>query len=134
MVTPVGFCTHCGVDIESWEGLTCCPTCGTTGVPCAYADQHDVSVNLHELRVLCLWAENWALHCTRRPNLDEASKAIHMDEVVYAIAGRLLKQLPAGSALTMAGEFKELKDSGYKFETNHPAADNPDTGESFTGS
>ena len=70
--------------------------------------------------MLCIWAENWA---TKHD----------MSDVVYAIAGRLRKQLPKDHPLTMADEFKQMKDMGFKFETNHPAADNPETGESFVG-
>jgi hypothetical protein len=116
-----GFCTQCGLEIESFEGLERCPRCGTDGKPCDYANQLTVSINLHELRLLCIWAENWGTKCNGT-------------DVVYAIANRLRKQFPEkfkDHPLTMADEFKQLKDCGYDFLTNHPAADNPETGESY---
>lgn len=110
-----GFCTRCGVEIESFDGLTACPRCGTTGVPCAADRQVEVSINVHELRILCIWAENWALS---KPSVDE--------NLVYAIAARLRRQLgELDCSLTMAEEFQSLRDAGFDFKTDHPAADQP---------
>ena len=116
-----GFCTTCGFVVESFDGLEKCPQCGSEGVPCCYENQIDVNVNIHELRLLCIWAENWGHKCGN-------------PDVIYGVASRFRKQLPPGKdmSLTMADEFKEIKDAGYKFETNHLAADNPETGDSFT--
>ena len=117
-----GFCTTCGFIVESFDGLENCPQCGSEGVPCNYENQITVSVNLHELRLLCIWAENYGT------KIDKA-------DVVYGIASRLRRQIPPDKdvPLTMADEFKQIKDFGYKFETNHPAADNPDTGDNYVG-
>lgn len=111
-----GFCTLCGFQVESFEGLTECPNCGTDGVPCHNDNQVTVSINTHELRLLCIWAENWAGQ-TEAPV-----------DVVYAIAARLRKQLPKDKQdlpLTMADEFRALKDAGFDYKTNHPAGDQP---------
>lgn len=111
----VGFCTRCNEQIGSFEGLEACPRCGTRGVPCDYGNQVDVSVNTHELRVLCMWAENWAYS---KEDVDE--------DVVYAIARRLRAQLGSKDVpLTMADEFRGLKEAGYDFETNHPSGQRP---------
>lgn len=107
-----GFCTHCGFQIEKFEGLRECPKCGTTGVPCKHEDQVEVSINLHELRILCIWAENWG-------------QEINGPDVVYSIANRLKKQLPEKTSLTLADEFIGLKDQGIDFKTNHPSGDLP---------
>lgn len=107
-----GFCTTCGYQITSFDGLTCCPNCGSTGVPCAAEDQVTVSVNVHELRLLCIWAENWG-------------QKIETPDVVYGIAARLRKQIPDGTPLTMADEFLKLRQMGVSFETNHPSGDEP---------
>jgi hypothetical protein len=111
-----GFCTLCGEKIRSFEGLEKCPHCGTKGVPCGYENQVNVSINMHELRVLCIWAENWGQTKSDDPNLSP--------DVVYAIARRLRRQLgDKDTSLTMADEFRQLKDSGYEFETDHPSAE-----------
>lgn len=116
---PVGFCTLCNYQVEQFEGLSQCPQCGTTSKPCAYTDQVSIAINLHELRLLGIWAENWAARCNEK-------------DIIYAIMNRIKNQLPDKSVpLTMREEFEQLKSSGVKFETNHPAADNPDTGESY---
>lgn len=110
-----GFCTICSFHVDSFDGLNCCPNCGATGVPCSDAEQVIVSVNTHELRILCIWAENWA----------NTHKDVCVD-AVYGIARRLRKQLGDKDApLTMADEFQAIKDAGYEFETNHPAGDIP---------
>lgn len=105
-----GFCTACSGIIESFKGLRCCPHCQTTGVPCSNDKQVTVSVNIHELRVLCIWAENYENSIKEK------------GAVTYAIARRLRRQLPEGTSLTMKDEFQGLRDAGYDFETNHPAA------------
>src|SRR5262245_13890414 len=106
-----GFCTECSGVIETFEGLSSCPHCGTKGLPCSNDKQVTVSINTHELRLLCIWAENW------QAKLDPPST------VVYAIARRLKKQLPEGTLLTMRDEFQALRDAGFEFTTNHPAAE-----------
>ena len=120
-----GFCTLCNHKVDSFDGLTCCPKCGSKGKPCGNEDQLSVSINLHEIRLLCIWAENWS--GTFKD--DDASK-----ETVYAIANRIKKQLPSDKQsvpLTMREEFAQLKQQFPDFETNHKAADNPETGENY---
>ena len=111
---PEGFCTLCNFQIESFDGLSECPNCGTQNTPCNYENQKNLSINIHELRVLCIWAENWA----HKTGADE--------NLVYAIALRLRKQIDDPEiALTMADEFQILRDAGYNPETNDPAGDRP---------
>ncbi len=95
-MTGGGFCTHCGHRVDSFEGLSACPACGSKGVPCANEDQVTVSINWHELRLLCIWAENW------QRSLKERST------VVYAIARRIAAQHPGRSPLTLAGEIADV--------------------------
>lgn len=128
-----GFCTLCGQDVESFEGLEGCPHCGTTGTPCSYDQQYEVVVNRHELRVLCIWAENWANYCERDPKTDEQTKKGQMKDVVASIANRLRRQLPDGTSLTMNDEFRELRKVFPGVETNHPAADDPELGDMYRG-
>ncbi len=110
--TPGGFCTTCSHKVASFDGLTCCPNCGSHGTPCSTDNQVTVSINTHELRLLCIWAENWGL-------------SIKSPDVVYGIATRLRNQIGDRATLTMADEFAELRKHGISIVTNHPAADQP---------
>jgi len=91
-----GFCTHCRIRIEDFEGLSKCPNCGTSSIPCADTDQIDININWHELHLLCCWAERWGQH------IESAGS-------VYSIAQALEEQFPDRGPLTFAGEVNELK-------------------------
>ena len=107
-----GFCTTCSHNIRSFDGLTACPNCGATGVPCATKDQVTITINTHELKLLCLWSENWG-------------NQIEKVDVVFGIAARLKRQLPSGFCLTMADHFAKLKQIGVDYKTDHPSGDLP---------
>lgn len=85
---PEGFCTKCGYGIESFKDLDRCPKCGTEGIPCAAVNQVSISINLQELRVLCMWAE---FHVSAMKS--EQSQA-QCAEVLRAIVQRIKKQIP----------------------------------------
>lgn len=106
-----GFCLDCGTEIESFEGLSACPFCGTTGSPASHKEQVNVSINWFELRILCIWAERWA----NEKNID-----VH---TVYGIAHRLEKQFPNMTKLTLAGEISDLKRDFPDLETNIPGVE-----------
>ena len=91
-----GFCTECRVEILSFTGLTKCPQCGTTGVPCSYQNQVTPSINWHELHLLCVWAERFG-------------QSIQQAGLVYGIAQALEAQYPDRHKLTLAGEVNEVK-------------------------
>ena len=106
-----GFCTKCGFVIESFKGLTGCPSCGTTkSIPCDNKNQVNVNINIHELRILCIWAERWV---GTFKEYDQAQSG----EVLRSIVKRLLKQLPKGTSLLLCDEVKELKKE-YDVQTN----------------
>lgn len=90
-----GFCVNCGHRVESFDGLSACPKCGSTGVPCPDDSQVTVSVNWQELRVLGIWAENY-------------QRTLKDGGPVYAIAKRLEAQHPTRAPLTLAGELGQL--------------------------
>jgi predicted nucleic acid-binding Zn-ribbon protein len=117
-------CTRCAEefsDAES-EGLTCCPKCGDTGVPMLIADDVTVKVNWHELRILGIWAENWAKKI-QEDNKDEKKDYLL---TVMCIAGRLQKQHPDKAPLTLFSEIRQLRKEiessdelkGVKIETD----------------
>ncbi len=95
MTAPGGFCTDCGHRVESFEGLQACPECGSTSRPCPGDEQVTVTVNWHELHLLCVWAENW-------------QREQQLGRTVYAIARRLTAQHPDRRPLTLATELGEV--------------------------
>jgi hypothetical protein len=123
-----GFCTLCSHKVDSFDGLTQCPNCGSKGKPCGNEDQVSISINVHEIRLLCIWAENWA------GTINDGSEKSGGRDLIYAIANRIKPQLPESKRsipLTMREEFGQLKQSFPDFETNHKSADNPETGENY---
>jgi len=94
-------CVLCSAEFndEVIAGVNACPECGTASLPMSVASDVQVTVNWHELRILGMWAENWAVH------IDKADCV----QVVRAIAGRLQAQHPERSAITMSGELSELR-------------------------
>jgi hypothetical protein len=64
----------------------------------------EVKVNWHELRILTMWAENWA----NRIKDDPDTKANPV-RTIFAIAKRLQDQHPLLPPLTLSGELEELK-------------------------
>lgn len=119
-----GFCVECGFKVLSFKNLNCCPQCGTQGIPCNDEDQVMVSVNWHELRILCLWAERWAQWMEEHPTPSEY-KTGKPSDVIYSIADRIEAQIEGKTPLTLAHEIaklpEELKKAGVNFgdmETN----------------
>lgn len=113
--TYEGFCTHCNYQIESFEGLTCCPSCQTTSIPCDYKNQVYASINWHELRILVIWAENYAR------GVSDPSVADDMVKTVHTIARRIEDQHPDRALklpLSLAGELRQVKDEFPSATTN----------------
>lgn len=83
------------------EGADCCPKCGNKGVPMAISQDVEVKINWHELRILTIWAENWA----------EAKCEQDSRDTLHAILDRLEKYRPkGGAALTLAREVQDLQE------------------------
>lgn len=98
------WCTLCGARFTAEEvaDAECCPRCGDTGTPCSTRNDVRIEVNWHELRILGIWAENWAAEhppaAGQRPMLD----------IVAAITRRLQRQQPMMLPLTLSQEIAEL--------------------------
>jgi predicted nucleic acid-binding Zn-ribbon protein len=98
------WCTVCGSRfgkeaVQSWG----CPKCGNEGVPCDPHKDVMVAINWHELRILVMWAENWANRSVE--DKDGATKT------VQAIAGRIQRQWPEiNQPLTLSGEIGQLRE------------------------
>jgi hypothetical protein len=111
------WCTLCGARFTHAEidGALACPKCGDTGNPCDPNEDVSVTVNWHELRILGIWAENFANACqTRNPNGDGEAHP----RTVHAITRRLQRQFPGKTALTLSGEIAQIKDHGYGIESH----------------
>ena len=77
-----------------------CPYCGDIGIPCSPKNDVTIKINWHELRILTIWAEQWASRCKENST---------MPVTVEAIARRLEKQYPNKTPLTLAGELSQLR-------------------------
>ena len=103
MSRPTIRCTVCEAEFADDVTRNACPACGTASIPCAIADDVQVTINWHELRCLTIWASNWA---TDHPaTMGEAAKAL------ATILRRLDRFRPKnGAALTLAAEVRELQE------------------------
>lgn len=102
-------CTRCYDEFadDELDGASACPSCGTKSLPCSISDDVTVRINWHELRILCIWADNWARHIK-----DEYPES---PEAVLRIADRLEEQYPNKTPLTI---FKELKQLPFDLEVH----------------
>jgi predicted nucleic acid-binding Zn-ribbon protein len=101
------------------ENSTCCPNCGCKGIPVAPENDVNVKINWHELRILVIWAENWAHQIAK----SDPEKYDYAPESIYAIAHRLEKQHPKKGSLSLAGEIKELRQHYPGVQSTHPGDD-----------
>lgn len=104
-------CTRCnkGFTEEEATGAQACPGCGTKSLPMAGDAFVNIRINVHELRILGIWAENWAVEADNK-QLDNASHE-SLKETVNIICDRIRAQLPAklNQPLTLSAEIKELE-------------------------
>lgn len=104
--TNGGFCVMCGHKVNSFDGLSKCPSCESTFSPCANKYQFDVNINWHELHILAVWAENW-------------QRDKKLPKVVYPIIKRIKEQYPHMPPLTLAEELGQVAAS-HSIATNNP--------------
>lgn len=100
----VARCIQCDGEFteEQITGENSCPDCGTKSIPCDPKNDTTLKINTHELRILTIWADNWA-----QERCDAQGK-----KTLSCILQRLSQQLP-DTALTMAGEIRDLQNAGY---------------------
>lgn len=106
-------CVTCNAEFteEQIEGAEACPTCGAKGIPVDPANDVTIKINWHELRILTVWADNWA-----QERCDEDGQ-----RSLAAILRRLQAQHPDRTALTLAGEIQEMATAlGTKVEMHGP--------------
>jgi hypothetical protein len=114
MSTPDTRCTDCYNEFSQSdlpEGTKCCPKCSSASVPCDPKDDVTLKLNWHELRILGIFASNWA---------GDKCKGTPTVRTVNAILSRLEKQYPEMPKLTLFGEIRELSEKlGTKVEMVH---------------
>lgn len=94
-------CVQCESEftLESLEGAKACPKCGTKSVPMDTEKDVTVRINVHEIRILTIWASNWADQFCERTQ----------QKTLAAIIQRLNAQLP-GTPLTMRQEIGAIQE------------------------
>jgi len=95
-------CVDCGSEFtdEEIRDIQSCPTCSSDAIPCAIKNDVTIRINLHELRILTIWASNWAAKL----------KTPSPSRTMVSILSRLRKQLPEGTCLTIMDELNTLQD------------------------
>lgn len=94
-------CTDCAAEFtdEEIQGATRCPACGTTGLPSSIDQDTTIQINWHELRILTIWASNWA-----SAKCDEGAQRT-LNSIIKRLEAQRKNDWPA---LTILGEIKEL--------------------------
>lgn len=98
-------------DKELEEFLDHCPHCGTKGLPMHINNDATIKINTHELRILGIWAENYAV-LQDNQHLDDPLYE-PLKDIVNIICSNLEKQLKEQgkfAPLTLTSEMKDLKD------------------------
>ena len=121
MVQTVARCIICSYEANQEEinrGLSCCPRCKSTSIPCDPLEDTFIEINWHELRILSIWAENWA---QQMDNLNQSDG--RNQEVIASIVSRLEKQFPDKTPLTLSGELRQLQKTYPSLKANFDISD-----------
>lgn len=116
-------CTKCREEFVSAElgELACCPNCHSKSVPMTIRDDVQIKINAHELRIICIWAENYAVSCDLQHQDDPAYESMKL--TVNQIAGLLEKQIQEKLGhyipLTLTHELQELPAALKKMGITH---------------
>lgn len=93
-------CMDCGSEIDP-EGrkLICCPECGSQSIPADLDDSVTITITNHELRILTMWASNWARA--------RSTAELDLTKPISVILGRLGTQTTA--ALSLSQEIADVR-------------------------
>lgn len=110
-------CIICNSEFDEvdLEGSSCCPKCGTDSIPASITEDVNIKINWHELRILSIWAENWARQCDKKAL--EEGKPRKMLLCIMSIAERLQRQHADKTPLTLFSEIRELRKE-FNIETD----------------
>lgn len=106
-------CTICSKEFTDEETIHAisCPSCGTKNLPCSIKEDVMVKINWHELRILTIWAENWARKIDSENDWMEANmEPFNCLYTVMVIAQRLQQQHTDKIPITLFGEIRKLKE------------------------
>lgn len=94
-------CTDCAAEFTNAEieGAKACPTCGSPSLPSALADDVTIQINWHELRILGIWASNYA---------DAKLRGGPGERTLRSILKRIHAQHPERSPLTLGEDIQAL--------------------------
>lgn len=97
-------CTDCASEFTDAElvGARGCPVCKTESLPCDIKDDVTIKLNWHELRILTIWASNWA----------GEKCPPHSQRTLKHVLARIQAQHPGKTPLTLFGEVQEIVESG----------------------
>lgn len=100
-------CVRCRGEFTEAQitGKNACPGCGNAGAPMSPDEDVTVAINWFELRILCIWAEQWA-NATKARGQDTTD----MLGCVFGIAKALQEQHPTRTPLTLSGEVAQLRE------------------------
>ncbi len=72
-------CLHCRelADVDPDAVQRGCPSCGNTGTPADLDDTVTLTITTHELRVLTIWASNYAESIKEQPGCEDSPKVVH---------------------------------------------------------
>lgn len=88
-------CLDCGAEtVDPPPGTKACPSCGESSIPADLDDTATITLTTHELRILTMWADNYA-------------RTIGCGHVTRTILDRLAPQTDA--ALSLSQEFADLR-------------------------
>jgi predicted nucleic acid-binding Zn-ribbon protein len=88
-----------------YQNASGCPSCGDKGVPATLQRQTTLDITHHELRVLCIWASNYA-DGIKDPKMRDPMKA-----ALRGIFSGLRSQDPNLPALSLFDEIQEVADT-----------------------
>lgn len=78
-------CLHCRavILVRPETPLSACPKCQSRSVPADLADTTTITLTTHELRILTIWASNWAHSIKDAPGCTDSPKVIAgiLDEI-----------------------------------------------------
>jgi hypothetical protein len=116
-------CTKCRTEFSNAElgEVACCPNCQTKSVPMTIRQDVEVRVNVHELRILCIWAENHAIACDQK-HLDDPgyeSMKLTVNQIAIFLEKQIEEKLGEYVPLTLTHELQELPSALKKLGITH---------------
>ena len=104
-------CTDCGVEFDFKSlppGTAACPNCNSDSLPCDVALDVTIKINWHELRILAIWAENYARQIKKQgtiysiaQRIEDQARKEHMPPLTLA---RELGEIPGAKLFDKDGE------------------------------